>query len=315
MEIAIYAFDGITMFHLATPLLAFGEVSRQRVADEWNTSVWSDGEGRICSSEGLGIDGVVGPQAAEDADLLIFPSWPISFPHPSESIVSTIRHAHERGAVVAGLCLGAFPVVASGILDGRSAATHWNAASTLAERYPAVEVQPDALYVDHGDVITSAGTASGLDACLHLIRRQLGSDAASTVARHLVVAPHREGGQAQYVERPLPATKHGPIGEAVDWVLGHLDERMSIEDLAVRASMSPRNFTRRFREVMGISPAKWVLARRLDEACRLLEVTDWGIERVAAASGFSSAVTFRQNFVSRYSTTPTSYRRRFAAVE
>lgn len=165
-------------------------------------------------------------------------------------------------------------------------------------------MQADAIYIDHGDVLTSAGTASGLDACLHVVRQRLGSAAATAIARHLVVAPHREGGQAQFIERPIPVRTTGPVGETITWALANLDRGLSVEELAEHARMSPRNFSRLFREVMGTSPAKWVLARRLDETCRLLESTDWSIDRIARACGFASAVTFRQNFVRCYATTP-----------
>jgi transcriptional regulator GlxA family with amidase domain len=314
MRIAVHAFEGISTFQLSIPLLTFGEVSRQELAEGWSTVVWGDAGGTLSSSDGITLGGVAGPEAVESADVLLFPSWPIELPEPSPEMVELIRRSHARGVVIMGLCLGAFPVAASGVLDGRSASSHWAAAEWLAQRYPAVRVHDDAIYVDHGDVLTSAGTASGLDACIHVVRERLGAVAAAAIARHLVIAPHREGGQAQYVGRPIPTPVTGPVGETVAWALANLEQRLSLEDLAERARMSPRNFSRRFREVMGISPAKWVLARRLDEACRLLEATGWSVERVALACGFASAVTFRQNFAARYSTTPTSYRRRFAAA-
>lgn len=315
VRIAVHAFDGITAFHLATPLLTFGEVARQSLADGWTTVVWSaDGAGAVRTSDGLTVGGLDGPETTESASILVFPSWPPALPDPPDAFVDLIRAAHGRGAMIVGLCLGAFPVAASGILDGRSASTHWEMTEALAHKYPSVEVQPDAIYVDHGDVLTSAGTASGLDACVHIVRERLGAAAATAVARHLVIAPHRDGGQAQFIERPLPASATGPIGEMISWALANLDERLTVEQLASHARMSPRNFTRRFREVMGTSPARWVLARRLDEACRLLESTSWSIERVARACGFASVVTFRQSFTARYATTPSSYRRRFAGT-
>jgi transcriptional regulator GlxA family with amidase domain len=176
-----------------------------------------------------------------------------------------------------------------------------------------VKVNPAALYLDHGDVLTSAGTASAIDACLHIVRSHLGSAAAATVARHLVVAPHREGDQAQYVDRPMPQPDGvGHLGPTIDWALAHLDQLLTVDDLAAHARMSRRNFTRRFAEVMGTTPARWVLARRLDEARRLLETTTWPVARIATACGFSSVVAFRQNFVATYATTPTSYRQRFS---
>lgn len=169
------------------------------------------------------------------------------------------------------------------------------------------------MYIDHGDVLTSAGTASALDACLHVVRTRLGTAAAARVARHLVIAPHREGGQAQYIERPLPTHQgHGPISEVITWALANLDADLSVEQLAARSMMSKRNFTRRFRETTGTSPAEWVAERRLEESRALLETTSWEIGRIARACGFRSPVTFRQRFNARYATTPTSYRKRFS---
>jgi len=313
MRIAVYAFDGITMFHLAAPLLVFGEVGRQGLAEGWDPLVWTvDGRG-IRTAEGPRIENVAGPAAVEDADLVVLPSWPSDLPATGKVLSSSLRAAHARGSRIAGLCLGAFPVVDSGLLDGRDVVTHWGAVDQLAHRRPEVRVNAAALYLDHGDVLTSAGTASAIDACLYIVRSHLGSSAAATVARHLVVAPHREGDQAQYIDRPMPEPGGvGHLGPTIDWALAHLEQRLSVDDLAAHARMSRRNFTRRFAEVTGITPARWVLARRLDEARSLLEATSWPVDRVAAACGFGSVVTFRQNFVSAYATTPTSYRQRFS---
>jgi len=202
--------------------------------------------------------------------------------------------------------------IAAGILDGWSATTHWAAAEFLAQRYPDVQVDADSLYIDHGDVLTSAGTASAIDASLHIVRSELGSDVATYIARFLVVAPHRDGGQAQYIHRPIVTLEASPLGDTISWALGHLDQPLTVEALAERSAMSPRNFSRRFREITGLSPARWLRMQRLDEARRLLEVTTWPIARVAAECGFLSVVTFRQNFVARYGTTPTIYRSRFS---
>ncbi|GAB7006467.1 helix-turn-helix domain-containing protein [Nocardioides sp. AN3] len=313
MTIVVHAFDGITMFHLAAPLLVFGEVGRLGLAEGWDPVVWTEDGRGVRTAEGLWVDGVSGPDVVEDADLVVLPSWPHDLPPTTPALADRIRAAQARGSRIAGLCLGAFPVVDSGILDGRDVVTHWAAVDQLAHRRPDVAVTPAALYRDHGDVLTSAGTASAIDACLSIVRSHLGSAAAATVARHLVVAPHREGDQAQYVERPMPeAGGVGDLGPAIDWALAHLDQRLSVDALAAHAGMSRRNFTRRFAEVTGTTPARWVLTRRLDEARLLLETTTWPMTRIADACGFSSVVTFRQNFATAFSTTPTSYRRRFA---
>ncbi|BBH68437.1 AraC family transcriptional regulator [Actinoplanes sp. OR16] len=306
MRIAVHAFPGVTMFHLATPLLVFGEIG-------WQTVVWSRDAERVITAEGVQLSLLAGAEAVDGADILVLPSWPGRLPAPDAEFAALIRDAHARGTVIVGLCLGAYPVVASGILDGRTAATHWAATRRLADDHPAVTVDESALYIDHGDVLTSAGTASGLDACLHLVRRRLGAATAATIARHLVIAPHREGDQAQYIETPLPpADDSDPIGRATTWALANLGRPVHVEQLAEQARMSPRNFSRHFRRSTGTTPAHWLLSRRLDHARTLLETTALPVEQVAAESGFASVVTFRQRFAAAYATTPSSYRRRFA---
>jgi transcriptional regulator GlxA family with amidase domain len=313
MKIAVHAFDGITMFHLAAPLIVFETASTLGLAPDWRTTVWTTDGRSVRTSEGLVMDDLAGPATTADADLLVFPSWPIELPPPDHELLAIVHDAQRRGARIAGLCLGAFPVAASGVLDGRTAVTHWAAVDALAAQRPAVDVHRSALYIDHGDVLTSAGTASAIDACLHVVRAELGSAAASTVARHLVVAPHRDGDQAQFVEQPIPRRHDpGPIADTVEWALANLDQDLSVDALAVHACMSKRSFARRFRDATGTTPARWVLSRRLDAARTLLETTTWSIERIAHECGFASAVTFRQNFVGSLAITPTLYRRRFA---
>lgn len=313
MKIAVHAFDGMTMFHLSAPLLVFETAAELGLAPGWRTMVWTSTGSSIRTSEGVAITDLAGPEAALDADLLVFPAWPDQLPQPDEQLLDIVRSVHERGGRIAGLCLGAFPVVASGVLDGRTAVTHWAAVDALAAMQHSVEIQRSALYIDHGDVLTCAGTASSIDACLHVVRTRLGSAAATALARHLVVAPHRDGGQAQYIEHPIhERADAGPIRDTIDWALTNLTQDLSVEALAAHACMSRRSFTRRFKETTGSTPARWVLTRRLDTGRALLETTVWSIERIAAECGFASAVTFRQNFVSEFATTPTHYRRRFA---
>jgi transcriptional regulator GlxA family with amidase domain len=313
VRIAVYAFDDITMFHLSVPQMVFDEVARQGLAD-WSTVLFSEQPGSIRTAEGYSVAGISGMRAAQSADVLVVPSWVPGGRRPSERLTRLLTQAHARGATVVGLCLGALVVADTGLLDGRGAVTHWHAADELADRHPSVQVDASALYLDHGDVLTSAGTASGLDACLHLVRTRLGAEAANTVARSLVVAPHREGGQSQYIERPVAThTTADPVASACQWALEHLDEDLSIERLAAVSHMSRRSFVRSFRASTGTSPAAWVRSRRLDEARRLLETSDLPVDRVAEACGFGSAVTLRQNFAASFGSTPTSYRRRFDA--
>lgn len=313
MKIAIYAFDDITMFHLAAPLMVFGEIARLNIASDWETRLWSDRPGSIRTAEGYRLGDIADPSTVDWADIVIVPSWPVALPPIDDTLADQLRTAHQRGAKIAGLCLGSFAIADTGLLDGRTAVTHWTKMSDLRQRNSQADVDESVLYIDHGDVMTSAGTASSIDSCLHIVRKHLGSAAATRVARSLVVAPYREGGQAQYIERPLPrASEDTAITDVLQWALGRLHEPLPIERLAERARMSRRSFIRQFQLATGATPAKWVLEQRLNEARTLLETTTNSIENIAAACGFGSAVTFRQNFTSAFGVNPTAYRKQFA---
>lgn len=313
MRIGIYAFDGITMFHLSVPQMVFDEVARQGLGD-WETFLLGDRPGRIRTAEGYGIEGIQGLTAARGADVLVMPSWFLDGRPASEAVRGTLRAAHAAEATIVGLCLGAIPVADAGLLAGRPAVTHWQAFDLLAQRHPELALDESVLYIDHGDVLTSAGTASGLDACLHLVRARLGADAANKVARSLVIAPHRAGGQAQYIERPLPPRPDDDaISRVMDWAGQHLADPLPIEVLAAAAHMSTRTFVRAFRAASGTTSASWVRTRRLDEARRLLETTDRPIDTIAADSGIGSPVTLRQNFSAAFRISPSQYRARFRA--
>ncbi|WP_207307766.1 helix-turn-helix domain-containing protein [Arthrobacter sp. S39] len=311
MRIAVYAFDGATMFHLAVPQMVFDEVARQGLAG-WKTVLFSDQAGGITTAEGYRLGGVKGPGAAEEADIVVVPSWFDDGRALTDSLRRVLQGAHVRGVPILGLCLGAIPVADAGLLAGRRAVTHWQAFDALAVRHPDVPLDQFVLYIDHGDVLTSAGTASALDACLHVVRSRLGAEAANQVARSLVIAPHRDGGQAQYIDRPVPPrATDDPISRLLEWALGRLGEPLTIDRLAAQAHLSRRTFVRSFRAATGTTPAAWIRARRLDAARRLLETTDLPVDQVSADCGFGNAVTLRQNFAAAFSTTPTEYRRRF----
>lgn len=314
MKIAIYAFDGVTMFHLGVPQMVFDEVARQGLAN-WETVLFSDRPGSVRTAEGYVITRVHGVDATADADFVVVPSWIPDGREPRPGFRRALLAAHDRGASIAGLCLGAIAVADVGLLDGRSAVTHWHAVDDLARKHPEVDVEADVLYLDHGDVMTSAGTASGIDACLHVVRTHLGASAANQVARSLVVAPHREGGQAQFIERPVPRQESDdPIAVATTWALRNLGDDLSVDRLAAAAHLSRRTFVRAFRTATGCTPAAWVRARRLDEARILLESSDLPVEQIAAHCGFGNAVTLRQNFAEAFGSTPSSYRKRFATL-
>lgn len=203
MKIAVYAFDGATMFHLAVPQMVFDEVARQSLA-AWETVLFADEAGGITTAEGYRLGEVKGPEAAEKADIVVVPSWFDDGRMLTDALRRVLEGAHARGVPILGLCLGAIPLADAGLLAGRPAVTHWQVFDSLAARHPDVPLDQSVLYIDHGDVMTSAGTASALDACLHVVRQRLGAEAANKVARSLVIAPHRDGGQAQYIDRPIP---------------------------------------------------------------------------------------------------------------
>jgi transcriptional regulator GlxA family with amidase domain len=210
------------------------------------------------------------------------------------------------------VCTGAFLLAAAGLLDGRRATTHWRYADDLTRRYPAITVDPDVLYVDEGQVLTSAGTAAGIDLCLHVVRRDYGATVANTIARRMVVPPHRDGGQAQYVDMPIPCEcDDDAMTRALTWMLEHLDQPLTVDEVAREFLFSPRTFARRFREATGTTPHKWLLSQRILHAQRLLESTDESIEHVAARAGFGSAANLRQHFVNAVGTSPMTYRRTF----
>ncbi|GAA1446244.1 GlxA family transcriptional regulator [Nocardiopsis tropica] len=312
MRIAVYAFDDVTMFHLSTPTLVFDEVARQGFAD-WSSTLFSEARGHVRTAEGYQLGGLADLTALEDADAVVIPSWHTDFRRPSPALIGALRRAHERGATVVGLCLGSIAVADAGLLDGRAAVTHWKAFETFRTRHPGVALDKTVLYIDHGDVLTSAGTAAGLDACLHLVRTRLGSHTAGQVAKELVVAPHRGGGQAQYIDGPRPSrTTAEPISRVLEWALEHLAEPIDVDTLAGVARMSRRTFIRAFTATNGTTPAAWLREQRLNEARRLLETTDLPIEQAAARCGLHNAATFRKHFRTSFGMTPSEYRRDYS---
>ncbi|TDO43176.1 transcriptional regulator GlxA family with amidase domain [Kribbella sp. VKM Ac-2527] len=247
-----------------------------------------------------------GFEEALRADTVIVPA---SFDPPT-SVVEVVREAHRRGIRIASICTGAYVLAEAGLLDGRQAATHWNHAAELARRYPEVDVVTDALYLDDGDVLTSAGVTAGLDLCLHLVRRDHGSAVAAAVARQLVMAPHRDGGQAQYIATPVVAGNDS-LEPVLHWMTEHLTEPLTLATIAAQASLSTRSLSRRFRDQIGTTPLQWLIRARLARAQELLETTDLNIAQVAAAAGFGSPLLLRQHFTRTLNTTPTNYRRTF----
>ncbi|GAB2727208.1 helix-turn-helix domain-containing protein [Kitasatospora kifunensis] len=247
------------------------------------------------------------------ADTVIVPGWADVDRDPPGDLVDAVRAAHQAGARVASLCTGAFVLAAAGLLDGKRATTHWAHTRALAARYPQVTVDPDVLYVDNGRVLTSAGKAAAMDLCLHLVRLDHGSAIANTVARRLVVPPHRDGGQAQFVTTPVPAPDNHPLAELLPWAIQRLDRPLTVEDLARQANMSSRNLGRHFRAVTGTTPLQWLLTQRIRHAQELLETTADGIDTIAAATGMGTATTLRRHFNRTVGVPPDTYRRTFRA--
>lgn len=308
ISVAVIAYDGITPFHLSVPCLVF-DANQGDAGSGFDVRVCAADGTPLRTSAGFAISTDFDLRGLDDADIVIMPSWHNDCRAAPPALLDALRAAHARGARVVGLCLGAFPLAEAGLLDGKTASTHWQCAAALAERYPKVDVDPDVLYVDAGQVLTSAGVAAGLDCCLHLLRQLRGADAANRVARQLVVAPHRQGGQAQFIERPLPVSgSDGRFAGVLDWVTRRLDEPHSIDALAARAAMSRRNFTRHFRQATGTSFKQWLLGQRLAHAQWMLESGDASIEVVAQQAGFGSALSLRQHFRTVLQTSPSAYR-------
>ncbi|MEV4799616.1 helix-turn-helix domain-containing protein [Nonomuraea sp. NPDC049421] len=305
--VALAVTDGMLHLELSLAYEVFGGGP----AEDWYELV-------LCGQEAVRVGRfLVEPERGLDAlaraGTVIVPGWADIDVDPPADLVAAVRAAHEAGARVASLCTGAFVLAAAGLLDGRRATTHWAHTGVLAARHPRVEVHPDVLYVDNGSVLTSAGKAAALDLCLHLVRRDHGSSAANAVARRLVVPPHREGGQAQFVTTPVPERGDHPLGELFPWVLARLDQPLTVEDLARRANMSARNLGRHFRAVTGTTPLRWLLTQRVRRAQELLEVTDDSVERIAAATGMGTATTLRRHFGRTVGVAPDAYRRTFRA--
>jgi len=312
IKIAVIAFDGITPFHLSVPSLVFGNVAANGELPGFDVQVCSIDKGTIRTSAGFRIVVDNDLRALKAADIVIMPSWYEDCRAAPPALLDALRRAYKRGARVVGLCLGSFPLAEAGLLDGRTATTHWEAADLMAQRFPEVKVDRDVLYVADEAVLTSAGVAAGLDCCLQLLRETCGAEMANRVARRLVIAPHRQGGQAQFIERPVPVShSDNRFSQVLEWVSGHLEKEHSIDSLAERAAMSRRNFTRHFRQATGTSFKQWLLSQRLAHAQRMLESGDTSIEAVAMEAGFGTSLSLRQHFRSAFRTSPSAYRALF----
>jgi AraC family transcriptional activator FtrA len=309
-SVAVVIDHQVAAFEFAIPCEVFGVNRGSEGMPVFEFSVCSVQPGPVRASLGFEITAPHGLAKVDEADLVVLA--PAGIDHqPSPELVATLRRAVDRGAVVAALCSAAFTLARAGLLAGRQASTHWFYAEEFRRTFPEIELVPDVLYVEDGPVITSAGTAAGIDMCLNLVRRAHGAEAANGIARRMVVPPQRDGGQAQYVETPVRNCSARTLAAVLDWANAHLSEDLSISSLAARAAMSERTFARRFRDETGTTPHQWVQLQRVALAERLLEGGDLGVEEIARQSGFGSAAMLRHHFGRRRRTTPVAYRRMF----
>ena len=315
-KVVVHAYEGIAAFELGVVVEVFALPRPELGVEHWyDFALFSETPGRLGAVGGFGLDVPHGLEALDDAGTVILLGSPDPYRDPPAELVDGLRAAHARGARLVSICSGAFVLAATGLLDGRQATTHWMYADLLAERFPQIDVDPRVLYVDGGDVLTSAGTAAGIDLCLHLVRKDHGAQIANKVARRMVVPPHRTGDQAQYVDAPLPPREHDdPVSAVMQWALEHLDERIGVPELAGHAHLSTRSLTRRFAEATGTSPARWLLEQRIAAGAELLERTDTPVEDIGALVGIPSPAAFRRHFARLMGVPPSVYLRTFSTT-
>lgn len=312
-SVSVLVFDGMAPFELGAVVEVFGLPRPELGGLRYDLRVCSADRGPLRAVGGFTMATEHGLDVFASADTVMVVAVPDVRGEVPPEVVAALREAHARGARVVSICSGAFALAAAGLLDGREATTHWRYADLLQRRYPAVRVTPDVLYVDGGDVLTGAGSAAGLDLCLHLVRKDHGARVANSVARRLVVPPHRDGGQAQFVEaavRPLPG-EDDAVARGMAWALDHLAEPITVAGMARAARVAPRTFIRHFQRRTGTSPIRWVITQRIMAALPLLEDGTMPIEAIGAAVGFESPVTFRHHFTRAMRTSPSAYRRTF----
>jgi transcriptional regulator GlxA family with amidase domain len=314
--VAMAVTDAVPVFEFAVPCEVFG-VNRTDLVDPWyDLRLCAATPGALRTTMGLRVDTPYGLDDLLRADTIVVPACARPTQRqPPEPLLDALRQAHARGTRIASICTGAYLLAAAGLLDGRRATVHWMNAVDFAHRYPRVLVDAAVLYVDHGDVLTSAGTGSAIDLCLHMVRRDHGAAVANEVARRMVVPPHRDGGQAQFARPVTPSESRADASRelepVLDWARRHLDRPLTVAQLAQRAHMSPRTFARRFRETVGASPLQWLVEQRVRVAQDLLETTDEPVERIARRAGFGTAVSLRQHFGRITSVSPQTYRQVF----
>jgi transcriptional regulator GlxA family with amidase domain len=319
-RVSILCLEGLVAFDLTAPAQTFALAAAEDGSPFYEVSSCAPGGTEVRTTSGFGITPAAGLDSLRAAGTVVVPGYATLFEPPPEPVLAALRAAAEHGARVLSVCTGAFALAHAGLLDGRRATTHWTWAGELAARFPAVTVEPDALFVDEGDVLTSAGLSAGIDLSLHLIRRDCGAAVGARVARHMVAPPHRDGGQAQFFDSRavVPGMRreaHGSEAQGLEptrrWVGERLERPLDVAAMAAHAGVSPRTFARRFRAETGTTPLQWLLGRRVLEARRLLEASDLPVEDVAWRCGFGTAASLREHFRRATATTPTAYRRSF----
>jgi len=309
-RVAIVAVDGFSPFHYSVPSILFGDtVSGEK---RFDVRICAERPGILTSPDGFALNASDDYSAIAEADIVVVPYWQHVLERPAQPLLDSLVEARNRGAQIVGLCLGAFVLAYAGILDGRRAATHWEFERQFQTLFPQVQLDINALYVDDGGIITSAGTAAALDCCLYIIRQRFGSVVANQIARRMIVPPHREGGQAQFIEQPVPKnTRDARINCLIDYLQRHIEQPHDLDSLAAIVAMSRRSLTRHFAKATGMTVAGWLTAERLRRSQLLLEAGSLSVERVAHQVGFVSAVTYRQQFKARFGVSPAEWRKTF----
>lgn len=305
------AYDRLCTFEFGCTVELFALERPELDVDWYEFAVCAVEQGPIRAAGGITVQAPYAPELLALADTIIIPGWRDADELPPAQLLDWLRAAHARGARLCSICSGVFVLAAAGLLDGQRATTHWRYAERLAQLYPLIEVQPDHLYVDNGQVITAAGSAAGLDMLLHLVRRDHGAKVGNLVAQRLVVAPHREGGQAQFLPRPMAQGEQGRLSKLLDWLRSHPSQPHTVASMAERAAMSPRTLQRQFQQATGFGPVEWLIRERVAIVKEMLEDPDVPLAQIAERAGFGSEESLRHHFRRLAATTPGAYRKRF----
>lgn len=312
IHVAVLAFNGVSLFHLSVPGLVFGALDYVPDAPRYVVRYCAEVPGMVDSDQGIAIAVQSGLELMQESEVIIIPAWSDPSVHASAKLVEALRLADAQGKLIVGLCLGAFVLGDAGLLDDKEATTHWLVRDMFARRFPKARFRPEVLYASADNIVTSAGTLSAIDCCLHLVRQRHGARVANRAAKLLVTPPHRQGGQAQYIEHAVPRlASETHLSDVLAWARRNLASNLSVDVLATRARMSRRTFTRRFAEATGSTVNRWLNSERVARAQELLETTQLSIECIASEAGFGTPLSLRQQFSAQLGTSPSDYRRMF----